>query len=348
MPAGKAQASGMSHVDPHVTSSTSVHLKHLDGWRGLAIVFLLIGHFFPVPGINLGAVGVNLFFVLSGFLMGGLLFVRQTPLPLFYKRRLSRIVPAHLFFLSCVVLAYAAWGRTIGWRDTLAAVFFVNNYFTDLDGRQLMPFGHVWSLSVEEHSYVLLSVLALLARRAGWPAIRTVGLMAVAFAGMGFLYGSLAEGRALYFLWLHTEVAAYGIFVSVWLLLMFRVRPPPRLPVLVYPALLGLGVLLHWWSVPAPLGLALGVGTLALLVNLLGHAPPLIQRALSWWPLRQMGLWSFSLYLWQQPFYLAMHQGELPVFVALPLALLSGVLSFHLIERPARSYLNRRWANSPR
>ena len=67
----------------------SQHFDYLDGWRGLAIIFLLIGHFYPVPGINFGHFGVNLFFVLSGLLMSRLLFVKSVPIPLFYKRRIS-------------------------------------------------------------------------------------------------------------------------------------------------------------------------------------------------------------------------------------------------------------------
>ena len=76
----------------------AVRYDYLDGWRGLAIGILLIGHFFPVPGINLGAVGVNLFFVLSGWLMARLLFVQQVSSASFYRRRISRIFPAHFFF----------------------------------------------------------------------------------------------------------------------------------------------------------------------------------------------------------------------------------------------------------
>src|SRR5438552_18950079 len=94
------------------------HIPYLDGWRGLAIVLLLIGHFFPVPGINFGAVGVNLFFVLSGYLMGGLLFVDHTPIPKFYRRRIARILPAHLFFLACIVLVFAASRLPIAWGET--------------------------------------------------------------------------------------------------------------------------------------------------------------------------------------------------------------------------------------
>ncbi|WP_372659977.1 acyltransferase family protein [Hydrogenophaga sp.] len=325
---------------------TPAHLDHLDGWRGLAIVCLLIGHFFPVPGINLGAVGVNLFFVLSGLLMGGLLFVRKTPLPLFYKRRLSRILPAHLVFIGSTLLVYAWLGRDIGWADTWAALFFVNNYFSDLEPVRAMPFGHVWSLSVEEHSYVLLSIVALLARRFGVSASWVVGLLAAGFAGMGVVYWVRADGdgAALYALWLHTEVAAFGIFAAVLLLLLFRSRTLPTLPGLAYPALFALALMAHWWSVPAPLKLVLGVGLMALLVHLLGSAPAWVLRCLSGRVLRLLGRWSFSLYLWQQPFYLAMHREQMPVAWALPLALLCGVLSFYLVENPARRFLNRRWA----
>lgn len=78
------------------------HVGHLDGWRGLAIATLLVGHFFPVPGINFGTVGVNLFFVLSGLLMGRLLFEKQEPISRFYRRRIARIIPAHVAFLLII------------------------------------------------------------------------------------------------------------------------------------------------------------------------------------------------------------------------------------------------------
>ncbi|MER9742940.1 acyltransferase family protein [Mesorhizobium sp. M0187] len=55
-------------------------LAYLDGWRGLSIALVLIGHFFPVPGINLGVLGVEFFFVLSGRLMGEILFIERFPL----------------------------------------------------------------------------------------------------------------------------------------------------------------------------------------------------------------------------------------------------------------------------
>ena len=81
---------------PSQRSADRPPFDYLDGWRGLAIVLLLADHFFPVPGINFGALGVNFFFVLSGWLMTHLLFVQLTPIDVFYRRRIARIVPAHL------------------------------------------------------------------------------------------------------------------------------------------------------------------------------------------------------------------------------------------------------------
>lgn len=93
-----------------LTQPQSGYLPYLDGWRGLAIFFLLAGHFFPLPGINFGAVGVNLFFVLSGFLMARLLFVDAVPIPTFYRRRAARIFPAVACLLAIIVAVYLATG----------------------------------------------------------------------------------------------------------------------------------------------------------------------------------------------------------------------------------------------
>ena len=87
------------------------HVPVLDAWRGTALVLLFIGHFFPIYRWDCGALGVELFFVLSGFLMGKILFVRKTPLKTFYQRRISRIFPAAYVFL----FAMLGW-QLLGWQ----------------------------------------------------------------------------------------------------------------------------------------------------------------------------------------------------------------------------------------
>ncbi len=326
------------------------YIPYLDGWRGLAICFLLIGHFFPVPGINLGTAGVNLFFVLSGFLMARILFLESVPISTFYARRAARIFPAVLFFVSAVLVLWVALGKTISWTETAAALAFINNYFPGEPGAAVMPFGHIWSLCVEEHSYVLLTIIAVGARAALLRAKLTVGLCTAVFALAGTGYWLGYTGENLEFdRWLHSEVSAFGIFASAFMLLVADGRRIPPLPLLVVPALIGFGFAMHWWSVPAPVRTVFGVGAFALAINLLEGAPRLVHHALSFAPLRQLGLWSFSIYLWQQPFYLLVHRDGMSPLVGLGLAIAAGIGSFYFLENPARRYLNRKWAekNAP-
>ncbi|MES2017945.1 MAG: acyltransferase [Pseudomonadota bacterium] len=298
------------------------HLHYLDGWRGLAIVMLLLGHFFPVPGINLGALGVNLFFVLSGLLMARLLFIQQVPLPVFYRRRMARILPAALAFLLLIVLLRLAWQAPVAYPEVLAAAAFINNYLIGAQGKDMLPIGHFWSLYVEEHSYVVLAFIALAA---------TLGI-AVCTAWYGLHY----SGAQVHRLWMHTEVAAFGIFASAALVLCIEGR---RWPMLAWVALFAGGVALHCWSVPAPVRTLAGVGALALAISLLADAPAALQTAMSVKPLRLLGMCSFSIYLWQQPFYLWSRHHDL--------ALLAGVASFYLVERPLRAWLTLSSAGSP-
>lgn len=320
------------------------HRDYLDGWRGLAICCLLIGHFFPVPGINFGAVGVNLFFVLSGLFMSRLLFIQEVPLAVFFRRRISRIFPATFCFLGIVLIAFIAAGRPVSWKETLAAALFANNYFS-LNAREaVMPFGHVWSLAVEEHSYILLAFLALLCRRGMLSAKASTLFASLATACASIYYFDLSHmGSAR---WLRTEVAGYGVFVSAFLAVAINERKVREVPWFVCPTLVLGGIALHWWSIPIPARSILGIGAFALAVNLLDAAPQVIHKILSFKPLRWLGIMSFSLYLWQQPFYLAMHWNGMNRMLAVSLAFVCATASFYLIERPMREYLNRRWGGA--
>lgn len=316
-------------------------LEYLDGWRGLAITFLFIGHFFPIPGINFGAIGVGLFFVLSGLLMSRLLFIQEVSLRTFYQRRISRILPAAFFYIGTIVLTFIAVNKEVGWGETVAAALFVNNYFSWDTRSALMPFGHIWSLSVEEHSYVLLALLALLVRKKVLSARLSIAIAVAICITMSAYYFMRNEADSSK--WLRTDVAGYGIFLSAYLAVIFDKIPLPKFAWVMYPTLLLGGVALHWWSIPMPVRVIFGTGAFAVAVNLLGAAPQLIHRILSLRLLRTLGLMSFSLYLWQQPFYLAMHTERMNSFLALALSLVCGASSFLLVEQPARSFMNNYW-----
>ena len=152
-------------------SGASERILALDGWRAFAILTVLVGHFMPVPGINMGLFGVELFFVLSGRLMADILFVKKLNLGEFFFRRSTRILPALIVF----VLGFFAFGLVMGEPYRMSPVWiatsltFIQNYvmaFWKVNGW----FDHIWSLCVEEHSYMLLGLLAFLLGRGVWRA----------------------------------------------------------------------------------------------------------------------------------------------------------------------------------
>ncbi|MDB5850153.1 MAG: acyltransferase [Rhodoferax sp.] len=117
----------------------------------------------------------------------------------------------------------------------------------------------------------------------------------------------------------------------------------PTLPAFAYVVIFIVGVLFHWWSIPLPLQVAAGMGSLAVVLQGLKAAPASLRDLLSWRPLRLLGTWSYSIYLWQQPFYEAQNSGLIAWYVAVPGAIACGLLSYYAVEAPARIYLNARW-----
>lgn len=320
-----------------------INIPHLDGWRGVAIGLLLFGHFLPVPGIDLGLVAVNLFFVLSGLLMARVLFLQAVPIRTFYQRRISRIIPGVFAYLAILAMVRLAIGSEVVWQEMAAAATFLTNYFGGPLGHTVMPLSHIWSLSVEEHSYILLSLIAIAARRKLLGAQASMFVVTMVCALVGLYYWRHFSGQYLEFvLWRHSEVAAYGIVASASLFLYFQRRSALKVPALAVPALVMLGLCMHWWFVPLPARTIVGVGAFALAVNLIDAAPRWALWILSVRPLRQLGVWSFSIYLWQQPFHSMVGKGEMSPLAGLIFAMACGLGSFYLIEQPARRYLNAR------
>ncbi|MBB5017027.1 peptidoglycan/LPS O-acetylase OafA/YrhL [Chitinivorax tropicus] len=330
----------------HLADGKTEHVGYLDGWRGLAICALLVGHFFPVPGLNFGTIGVNLFFVLSGLLMGGLLFEKQEPIARFYRRRIARIVPAHLSFILIITLCWFVFDQPISIREFAAAILFLNNYIHPdaSTGTGLMPFGHIWSLSVEEHSYIVLSLIAVICRRHLFSQGRGVAVLFAASVACTLVYQWWAPPKLAFTQWLQTETAAYGLLGAALWVAAGRPMPTGLTWRWAAPALLLAGIVLHWWSWPLAVQRILGTGCFIASICMLTVTRGWFAAMLSWVPLRQLGLWSYSLYLWQQPFYLWSHQphGPSPV-LALLLGLVCGLASYYLVERPTRAYLNAHW-----
>ncbi|HEX3892102.1 MAG TPA: acyltransferase [Terracidiphilus sp.] len=278
----------------------------LDGWRGIAILMVLMSHFLPgyldhpvmEKWLNLGQHGVQIFFVLSGYLItSNLLREDKIHLGRFYVRRLFRLMPAawtYLLFLG--LLSAFTHLKALG-NDIWSCLFFFRNYVPETTANTCTE--HFWSLSLEEQFYLAWPpVLVLLGqRRSAWAAgIATLGLS---------MYKVYAWSRPhTFFIFQHTEFRADGLLVGCLLAILLQ-RESARSWVTRH------GRTAFWICLPL-LGLTLyryqGDGfmslheslLLAILIACTSLCPDLLPgRVLEMQFLKTTGVLSYSIYLWQ-------------------------------------------------
>jgi peptidoglycan/LPS O-acetylase OafA/YrhL len=340
------------------------YFPFIDGLRAIAIAAVLAYHLDPrwLPG---GFAGVDMFFVISGFVVSASVAGFETGsarafAARFYARRVRRILPALLFCLLCTALLCVlfvppAWLNEGSARTGLFAMFGLANFELAGSGNDYFsprvdfnPYTHTWSLGVEEQFYLLFPLLFLLwlrgARRVSAAVFAVAGLASLALAA--WWHGQGEQTRAFYLLpsrfWqLAAGVLLYQAFAKGWLSRMPRA---PRAILLCASALL-LGVALaatREAHAPWPDGLASVAGTAGLIAALLASADanPAI-RLLSSKPLRYLGFLSYSLYLWHWPVIVLMRwttgiDAPWQKLVALAIAFAMAVFSYHCVETPLR------------
>ncbi|RWE00905.1 acyltransferase [Mesorhizobium sp.] len=317
-------------------------LAYLDGWRGLSIALVLIGHFFPVPGINLGVLGVEFFFVLSGRLMGEILFIERFPLKKFFKRRFSRIYPALLVFVIAAMIGLSGTFIAFKWKAALTALTFTYNYAGILINRA-GALDHIWSLAIEEHSYVILALISVVVSGRANVVRLLVALSLLAMANGAISYWAFGMDYETSY-W-RTDVHIASILLSAAICLL---KADGRLPAFLKNRHVALAaaagaVLLFLDPVPTPVHYLLGVPLLALAVNMLDFAGGYLTGLLSSRPMVMLGLWSYSLYLWQQPFYKFVYDRDVTPIPMLAAVFACALASYYIVEKPARGWLNRNW-----
>jgi peptidoglycan/LPS O-acetylase OafA/YrhL len=317
---------------------TAGRIPTLDGWRGIAILLVLVDHLQlmlfrgPYGGhgwMLCGQHGVTLFFVLSGYLITSrLLKEERIDLKAFYIRRFFRLMPcAWLYLLALGLVGLIAHRAVIG-RDAWSCVFFFRNYYPAVETISNMRTGHFWSLSLEEQFYL------------GWPPLLALigkkRSLRLAIAGIGacaifrFVYW---QQYARPLVNQHTEVRIDALlFGCVFALLLQQARiriwltgnsvwiVPISLPLLIWYAFN------YQILIPAGESALLAV---TIVCTSLNPSFPLF-RALEWKHLKFLGLISYSLYVWQQGMLFINH-GEPYGALFLPLV---GILSYGLIEQP--------------
>lgn len=311
-------------------------LPYLDGWRGLAILMVLIGHFGPDIQMDTGRFGVDLFFVLSGLLMSRILFEQRMPIGKFYRRRISRIIPVLWLYIAVVVPVSDVIGHTVSLEHVIGLLTFTRTYMTPgIWWGHGAPIAHTWSLNVEEHSYLIMSIVAAIPflRKRSFQTLAALGI-ATFFAGAAY---SLFDRSVPYYM-LRTECAATGIFLSAsYRTIAPRIHVPKLLPII---AVL-LAYSMYSSALKGEFKWILGPFLLAFAVNHINESPRWILKFFEFKPLCLLGILSYSIYLWQQPFFYMQHR----MFpgAALAVAILVGAVSYYLFESPVRKWLNEKW-----
>ena len=203
-------------------------MPELDGLRGVAILMVLFFHgMVPAENVDLSSAGkiifrvsqlgwggVNLFFVLSGFLITGILIAgrdREGYYRRFYIRRARRILPA--LYATLFLLLLGGW---IQWRFLLLSAVFLANC-APLLGIPLQ-YGPLWSLAVEEHFYLLWPLfIARLSPRVLLPILALVFALSPLFREIAFLRAHPPENFASLYSWCNLDGLALGALLAIWL-----------------------------------------------------------------------------------------------------------------------------------
>jgi peptidoglycan/LPS O-acetylase OafA/YrhL len=369
-------------TSPSVAVARSSHLRGIDGLRALAVILVVLFHVLP-GGLPGGGLGVDIFFVISGFLITGLLVGERAAngrirFGAFWARRARRLLPALvLLLLVCTSVALVLGGDVlvgIG-RQVLGATTFSSNWLAIANGSSYFGgttpelFRNLWSLSVEEQFYLVWPFVVLLVLLLRWRWVRFTlfaTLAAASAAGMVLLYSPSVDATRVYY---GTDTHSFGLALGAALAIAtsgMRAHPLewPRwsrgllqvIGAISVLTLIGIAVLL---PTDAPLTFRGGLAVVAVLsaLAILGAIVPgsLLGTVLEVGPLRWIGARSYGIYLWHWP-VLILLTAALPRWqdspgtrwliglVTVGITVAVAALSYQLVERPIRRLGFRAWS----
>ncbi|MBE0440302.1 MAG: acyltransferase [Gammaproteobacteria bacterium] len=334
--------------------------EDINGLRAWAVIAVLLFHF-QLPGLGAGFMGVDIFFVISGFLMTAIIIkglVRDNfSILKFYMARARRILPALLvvivFLLSLGWFYLPTFDYTVLANQSLSALFFVSNIYFGLEGSYFSnsPYEkwllHTWSLAVEAQFYVLFPIFLIIVWKIR-PRISTVlwGLIALFFISLALniVVSSWKPTIAFYVLptraW---ELAAGGLAFLIG-------REFVSLQRFAEPffwggfSLFAIALIVLDSSYAWPSGWALlpVLGTVLIILAQQSQAKLTVNPIAQW-----LGDRSYSLYLWHWPFVVGLNFAGLQhdltwLSGAIVLSFVFAHFSYHFIEVPTRSYLSAR------
>ncbi|NQW47320.1 MAG: acyltransferase, partial [Planctomycetes bacterium] len=352
--AGDEQIGRSGEIGPAATR----YRADIDGLRAVAVVAVIAYHAFPraLPG---GFIGVDIFFVISGYLISGILFREHGAgtfsFQNFYARRIKRIFPS-LIAMLVLVLAYGWLAllpseyQDVGRHGAAGSIFAQNiallresGYFDT--AASLKPLLHLWSLAVEEQMYLFLPPLLVFVWRRNFPIVPVIGVLAACSLGAN-LYASERFPAAAFFLMPYRAWEFFaGTLLAVWhdRQSITTARPYRSHALAVVGSLLlatGFGWFAHGDAYPGWRALVPVAGAIALIAA--GPLAWLNRRVLSQPALVWIGLISYPLYLFHWPLISFVHiiRGATPdptaIGVAVALAVGLSIASYYALERRIR------------
>jgi peptidoglycan/LPS O-acetylase OafA/YrhL len=333
----------------------------IEGLRGVAVLLVVLFHagVVAIPG---GFIGVDVFFVISGFLITGLLIREREQtggvrLATFYARRVRRLLPAGMLTLACTLVASFAILSPLDLPsaagDGAAAALSVGNvrfalaagdYFASVESPS--PFLHFWSLAVEEQFYLVWPALILLAGRGSRPRLGAglaLGLVFVGSLVANVVVTDIAVNWAFYSLPTRAWQLALGGLVALGIRRLGAIPDAIRATAgwAGLALLLGAAFLLDGSiAYPGLFALAPTLGSAALILSGTSAGGP--GGVLSTAPIRFLGRISYSLYLWHWPILVlsaAAAEGARPATASALLVAVAVVvawLSWRFVEEPFR------------
>ncbi len=344
-------------MPPTPAWNTSSYRPDIDGLRAVAVILVALFHAkFPVPG---GFVGVDVFYVISGYLITSIIAKEiqagDFTFRRFYERRIKRLLPAYLFllfwlFIYCSHFLFADELVSFA-KSAMYSLFGVSNVYF-LFGTKYFgsagyePLLHTWSLSVEEQFYMVWPILLIVLFKIRHKVSPTLMIVMILLASVALseVFSRLHQNAAYLLLPFRFFELLIGGYLAVTADKVARVMKYPTACSLAGMALiLSSAFMMSELSVfPGIDALPVCVGTALVIASGMTAKPSLVTRLLSLSPVTYVGKVSYSLYLWHWPvLILAQYQG-IALTTSNACLLLAGAfaascISYHFVEQPFRA-----------